>query len=354
MKRLKVYYLKGFFKVFSILSMGLSLVMSLCALIGKLDGLTPLGRSAGEIAFYGVLNFPKYLSYVMPLAALLSGLFDFGQASKFKETVAVKAGGGRLKLLLMPFILTGAGLSLFNFGLNEFVVPEASVKAKDMSRPEKKAGRPLFEESMGTVWLRAKDGSFVRLGFYLPERNLAKDVSIFRTAGGRLLERIEAAQAEYGPDGWLLEDVRIYDIERGQTKELARMSYRGLESPKALLRDVRKPEEMGIAGLRRYLKKLKEAGLRNPKLTVDMQAKVSYPFVNLFMLAIGVSLSVRRGMGGLLSGGLGLLIALLYWVGFTTALSLGYAGILPASAAAWLAPSAFGAVAVYLYRTIPE
>jgi lipopolysaccharide export LptBFGC system permease protein LptF len=43
-----------------------------------------------------------------------------------------------------------------------------------------------------------------------------------------------------------------------------------------------------------------------------------------------------------------------YWLAYTAALSLGYAGILPPVISAWLVPLAFGAVSVYLFTTIPE
>jgi lipopolysaccharide export system permease protein len=58
--------------------------------------------------------------------------------------------------------------------------------------------------------------------------------------------------------------------------------------------------------------------------------------------------------GGLFSAGLGLLLSLCYWFGFTLSLSLGYAGILPPVLAAWIVPLVFGSAAVYLFAKMPE
>jgi lipopolysaccharide export system permease protein len=106
--------------------------------------------------------------------------------------------------------------------------------------------------------------------------------------------------------------------------------------------------------LARYLRRLKEAGFKNQRLTVELNAKFSYPLVSLFMVVLGISFSARRGIGGLAATALGVVISLAYWFGYTMMLSLGYAGILPPLAAAWIMPLAFAALGVHLFRGIPE
>jgi lipopolysaccharide export system permease protein len=86
-----------------------------------------------------------------------------------------------------------------------------------------------------------------------------------------------------------------------------------------------------------------------------MNKKVSYPFINFFMMLFGISLSMRSRIGGgLFAAGLGLLISALYWFAYTMMLSLGYAGVVPPVVAAWLVPLVFGVVTVYLFRKIQE
>ena len=81
---------------------------------------------------------------------------------------------------------------------------------------------------------------------------------------------------------------------------------------------------MGIGELSRYTKRLKKAGFKNTKLIVDLNSKVSFPLINLFMVLFGIALSMRSKVGGgLFVAGLGLLISALYWVTYTFLLSLG-------------------------------
>lgn len=352
MPTIERYYLKGFFKLFLIISIGLSFILSVLELIEKLDEFMRNGSEASDMLLYAIYSFPKYLSYLMPLSALLSSLFVLGQASRRKEIVAVMASGGRIRRLLLPFVYVGVILSLVGFGLSEFVVPSASKRAKDIKSEVTKTVQPLFRE--GTVWLRADDGSIVRMDIYLPDRELTKGMSIFKIKGGTLSQRIEAEEAVYESGSWVLKNVRIFDIANASLNRLSSMKYPYLESPKSLMKEIKKPEEMGIVEHIRYVRKLQKAGLGNTKLVVDMNSKMSYPLINLFMLIIGISFSVRRGLHGLLSSGIGLLISLLYWFGFTMALSLGYAGILPAILSAWIMPFIFSIASVYLFMTIPE
>jgi lipopolysaccharide export system permease protein len=100
---------------------------------------------------------------------------------------------------------------------------------------------------------------------------------------------------------------------------------------------------------------LKNAGFNNLKLIVDLNSKISFPLINIFMMILGISLSSRsKHGGGLVTAGLGLLISLFYWLGYTFSLSIGYAGMLPPVLAAWTVPFLFGSLAVYLFLKTPE
>lgn len=345
-------YVKSFLRLFILLSLGLSATFALIGLIERLDEFLPFKPSPWMLAKYSLMTLPGYLSYLFPMSALLSGLFVFAQAVKSRETVAVLASGGSLRRLLMPFVLIGALLSAVSFMLSEFVVPQASAEAKkNIQSIKKQTALSFFVQ--GAVWLKAKDGSIVKMRLYGDDLRSAHGVSIFVLGEEGISRRIEAREAVF--EGlWKLRGVREYDLALGTVAESAEMPFPHLAPPEFFEDDVKRPDEMGFRELREYLQRLKDAGLRNQKLTVDMNSKVSYPFVNLFMLVLGISLAVRREMGGFVSTALGIFVSLLYWFGYTMALSMGYAGIMPPQAAAWAMPALFGSIAFYLYLKMPE
>jgi lipopolysaccharide export system permease protein len=353
---LKSHYAKEFLRAFAVVGFFLALILSLLDLVDMMGDMTSLRASVGGLAGYTALVFPRYLLYLMPAAALICSLYTVGRASRAKELVAVMAAGGRVRALLMPFVLIGAAISLTGFALGEFVAPACSERAEALRQSMKgRSALPSLQKD-GMIWLRADDGSIVKIDFFLENTDTLKGVSIFRTEGEGLREILLAERAVYSAaeKAWMLEGVRRYDIPTGDTETLKELRYPYLSSLEAFREEALKPFEMGILELSRYLERLHRAGFKNQRLEVDLQSKMSYPLVSLFMIVIGISFSAKRNLGGLAATAIGLLISLFYFFAYTMLLSMGYAGILPPLAAAWTMPLAFGAVSLWLFRKIPE
>jgi lipopolysaccharide export system permease protein len=362
-------YIKDFLKVLAVLGFGMSAIFSIIGLIDKVDAFIPHDPSVELLLKYILFSTPRYIYYLLPMAVLLSSLFVFSQAVKRKEIVAIKASGGKMKKLLAPFVAMGVVLTVFGFILSEFIVPGSSKGVHDIKNviTKKKEGAAFKE---GTIYMRGKDGSIVQISFYLPDIDVSKGVSIFRfDEVGGLKERIDAETGEWENSVWKLKNVTIYDVVRGIAVTVPEIEYPYIESPKIFQEGQRKVEEKTLTELIKYQRRLNEAGFKNIKLTVDISARLSYPLINLFMLLLGISLSLggafhknfrekimeggRLG-SGIIAAGLGLLISLIYWLGYSFFLSLGYAGTIPPVSAPWIMPALFAAGSIYLYSQIPE
>ena len=344
---LRKYYLKEFLKAFLIVAMGFSVMLASVDLVDKLDKFEV--KSAEILLGHMALVLPQYLVYTMPMASLFAALFLAGQAMRTKEALAVMAAGGRLRSLFLPIAITGAFLSLMSFGISEFIAPAGVRSAKAMTEGQRAS---LFKK--GTLWLRAEDGSIVRFFVYSKETRRARGVTIFRFEQGRLSERIEADEANYTDEGWLLRGVSIYDFDEARVRREKSLPVRDFVSSGFLEKEVLSPEEMGLKDLYEYSERLEKAGIRNIKVAVDMHSRLSYPFVNFFMVILGLALALRSGLGGLASTSLGVAVSLLYWFGYTMGLSLGYAGIFPPPLAAWIVPVFFAALSVGMFVKIKE
>jgi lipopolysaccharide export LptBFGC system permease protein LptF len=208
----------------------------------------------------------------------------------------------------------------------------------------------------GKVWMRAKDGSVVKADLYIEEDDSFRGMSIFRIGHEGLQEIMRADEARYHgrENTWVLKDVKRYDAKTGGVTTVRDVEFPLLSSPDVFREDSKKPYEMGFVELRKYLGRLEDAGFRNLKLKVEMNSKISYPLVSLFMVMLGISFAARKSMGGLIATAVGLLVSLLYWLVYTMALSLGYAGIVHPILSAWAVPICFGAVSAWLFRNIPE
>jgi len=354
MKIIQRLYLKDFFRLLVLITFGLSLIFSLIDMIGKTDSFMSAKASSWSLVLYAMLNMPRFLLYLLPMSILTCSLFTFSQAFRRQEIAAIKAAGGRLKTLFYPFIATGILLSLFAFATNEVIVPDFSRRADDLQNNlEGKEKKSAF--SGGTIWLKNNDGSPVRIDLYVAEKKIARGVRIFILGRDFLKEQIIAQEAFWNGTIWILNNVRIYDIETGEIKKVKSMEYAGLESPELFTNQLKTSSEMGIYELYHYMQRLKNAGFSNLKLVIDLNSRISFPLINIFMMMLGIALSTRGKIGGgLVTAGFGLLISLLYWLGYTFSLSIGYAGFIPPVLAAWIIPFLFGALAAYLFLKTPE
>ena len=354
MKIIQRLYLKDFFRLLVLITLGLSFMFSLFDLIGKIDNFIEAKDSLWSLTLYAFYRMPKVLVYILPLSVLICSLFVFSQASRRNEIAAIKTAGGSLRKLFYPFVVTGVLLSIFAFITNEIMVPSFSARASDLQRRlEGKGKKSVF--SGGAIWLKSKDGSPIKIDFYFPEKKIAQGVRIFISGKDFLEEQIIAGEAFWDGRTWILNDVTQYHVKTGEIEKIRTMAYAGLESPDLFARELVPPDEMGMYDLYRYVQRLKNAGFSSVKLIVDLNSKMSFPLINIFMMMLGIALSARaKTGGGLVTAGLGLLISLFYWMGYTFSLFVGYAGIMPPIIAAWSVPFLSGALAVYLFLNTPE
>jgi lipopolysaccharide export system permease protein len=364
-------YIVEFFKVLFILTIGMSVLFGILGLSEKLADFMQYDPTISQLAEYALASIPRYVLYFLPMGALLSSLFVFSMAIKRREIVVIKTSGGKMRRLLAPFIAIGIILMLFGFVLGEFVVPVTAFKVREVANEitQKGSSQTLFKE--GTLYMRGKDGSIVKIALYMPEKNMSQDISIFKYTDGEMTARIDAKSALWDGEQWKLMNVTIYSFVDGKYSSEKELLYSGIESPNIFREDVLKVEEMTITELIRYKNRLTDAGFKNNKLSVDVSSRLSYPIINLFMLLLGISLSVggeQKGFekifgtkthsahshAGVLSAGLGLVISMAYWLSYTFSLSLGYSGAIPPIIAPWIVPTLFSLFSVYLYFSIPE
>lgn len=347
-------YLKDFITLLSLLSAGFSAVFSVLEVIEKIGNFLPERMNIWRVGLMALYNFPRLFIYVLPMAVLVSSLFTFSQAARRKEIIAVRIAGGRLRSLFAPFIVIGVLISIVAFIAAEFAAPYCASLAMDLRNYAEGKTRKFSRTDTG-IWLKARDGSPVKIDLYLPEQHLVRGLTIFVSGTEFLKERIVADSAVWNGAVWTLQNISRYDVATGKTETIASMPYPDLASPDLFGEEARGTDELGIVGLYRYTQRLREAGFRNKGLAVTLNAKVSFPLVNAFMMVLGISLSARlRLTGGVMGAGVGLIISLMYWLGFSFALSLGHAGVLQPWLAAWAVPLSFMGLATYLYVTLPE
>ena len=353
MNRVQRLYIKDVTVLFLSLTLSLSALFSVISLIEKLDELTEMKVKGGGLFLYALLRIPEFIRYLFPMCLLLSVIFILSLASRRNELIVLKSAGQSMRRFFLPFLVLGLVAVLLNFLVAEFLTPISLGMLRSRVLSHKKEGS--FKSGKNGLWLRGRDDSVIHARVFFPEVNALRDVSVFYLKDGRLRERIEAKKGKWAGDTLRLKTVWIYHFRPDKTE--FRDSY---EIHNALSREVmdferKRLTEMGVDGLMRYDKLLKDSGFRNIKLEVDINSRLAYPLTNLFMLFVGIAISLKSRKGrGILSAGAGVLVSLAYWFLFSFMLSLGYAGVLNPIVSGWIIPVGSLFAGLYMFMSIPQ
>lgn len=191
-------------------------LLQMVDLFDRAEAFVARGMGFGAITFYCWLKLPGLLLQALPAAALAGAMTVFVALGRSRETVAIRAAGisqYRVLLMALPVPLLVAAAS---FALAETAVPASQARfAAWWAASEPAAER----EAPPPRWFRI-GGEIVRAAAASADGRRLARVEIFRRdREGLLAERLTAASAEAGPDGWLLHGVRRLRIDGGGAAE---------------------------------------------------------------------------------------------------------------------------------------
>lgn len=356
MRVIKRYFLSGFFKYFFIIILTLSGIMMIAEFFDKADEFYSDKTDFITVIQYLLLLTPRFLVYSSPIASLLSILIIIGISSRWGETIALRAAGESMRRHFSSFLIISLFITISAFLVNEVIVPASTRKATWIRNTKilKLPQRITYGEDV--LWFKGLDGSIIRIGDFVEDRDTILKISIFNLDKDfRLIKRMEAEKGEWKGDGWMLEDVTVYDINEGRAIGHKTLSTSAIEGPDIFRKEVKIPEEMNFIELYRYYSRLERAGFKNAKYIIRLYEKLAYPVINLIMVLFGISIALNtRFGGGIWATGIGIITIALYWLIYSISISLGNTGAIPAWTAPWIGPILFTIVGTVLFLRIKE
>jgi len=164
-----------------------------------------------------------------------------------------------------------------------------------------------------------------------------------RARGGR-------SDAWHAEQGW----IREFDAE-GETLRFTPFAESTLAIEPAAYFATQQPEPkyMSYSQLKTYVDRLRSSGFDVTDQQVALARKISFPFVTLIMTLIAVPFAVTTGRRGAMYGiGVGIVLAITYWVAISIFAALGSGGLVAPTLAAWAPNLLFAAGAAYLLLTV--
>jgi lipopolysaccharide export LptBFGC system permease protein LptF len=126
-----------------------------------------------------------------------------------------------------------------------------------------------------------------------------------------------------------------------------------LDPPRYFKTDTPDPAMMTYRELRDYVTRLEASGAYAVPDLVGLHRKVAFPFVTVIMTMLAVPFAAATGRRGSLYGiGVGIVLAIVYWVMLSLFGALGVGGVLTPILAAWAPNILFSAIAVYLMLAV--
>jgi lipopolysaccharide export LptBFGC system permease protein LptF len=126
-----------------------------------------------------------------------------------------------------------------------------------------------------------------------------------------------------------------------------------LEPPKFFSTEEPDADRITYGELKHYIGQLQTSGYHVVNYIVQLHRKVAFPFVTVIMTLLAVPFAVTTGRRGALYGvGVGIVLAILYWIALSVFVALGSGGVMSPMLAAWSPNILFGAAAAVLLLTV--
>jgi lipopolysaccharide export system permease protein len=346
--------IKDFSRLFALFIIAAPFLFILGDVTENLDRYLGQGLSTRQVAMGYVYQLPLFISWGMPVAALIATIFTVNAMTRHSEVAAAKAGGISFYRLFGALPVLGIVLTILGLVLVELVPVGTRLRAESMGeRQIQQVGRSdfVYRDMDGRSFgIRRLDVANAQItGITMERPGQEPDVPGVHAF---------ASTARYSPGtGWTLHDgyVRLMagpDIERAY--RFTELRPRGFDEPPDRLLDQQKdPDMMGYVELGQLVRSLQRSGSDPRDLMVERAQKLAIPVAAFVIILFGAPLANSAPRGGAAYGvGISLAVTIAYLMLFKVAGAAGATGTMPPTVAAWLPNGLFALAGVYFLARV--
>lgn len=340
------YLLRRFFLTFLVSMICFIIIFDLVNLVESIGNYLEAGAKAADVFMYYFCFTPFIVVLTCPIATLLASIFSIGMLAKNNELTAMKAAG--VSLYRIATTLVGGGMiiaiGLWVFG--EMILPEANSR-KNIIMAEKIERR---QSESATVYrnqmFQGLHGRIFQFTNYISRSATGEDVLIQVLDGSKLKQVITAKKFKWIDSVWVGSEVVVMDFGDFETdpepiKSVTHATYTFSdfgEKP-SYFEDWfsrQDPLSMDYFKLKKFIAVSSSLGKDVTKQVVDLNNKVAFPFINVIIILIGVSLASNPRRSGLgISFGVSMAISFVFYTCVKIAIEFGHEGTISPLLAAW-------------------
>jgi lipopolysaccharide export system permease protein len=268
----------------------LLVLLILVSFVSLVDELRDVGKGeydTGDAFLYMLLQMPRRIYELFPIAVLLGSLIGLGGLASHSELVAMRAAGVSVGAIVLGALRAGVLLLAAVLVIGELVAPESDQYAESMKAVA--ISQQVTLRSKYGFWARDGD-AFVNIREILPGARL-QDIYIYEfTPDRRLRLATHAAYAFYRGDRWELREIAQSEFlpDRVVSHSLESATWDSLLNPRLLSVVTVKPAMLSTWGLYSYGRFLRDNGQNAVPYEVALWSKLVMPAATLAMLLLAV------------------------------------------------------------------
>lgn len=317
---------------------GLVVILMTLDLLGESGRILAVeGNGEAELWKYVSLRVPQIIALFLPFSVLLATLVTFMTLNQASEVTIFRAAGLSAHQILMPLIVAALGVAAVNFAFNERFLTRANAELDAWKRAEYRPIEP-GQTQRTEVWVRAgEDLWHAREVRGTGAATRLVDVSIYDREADRLVSILRAAEARAQAPGWILDNVRRFDVESGQRQDFPRLAIVSQATPEQFTTADVNADHLSFWELRPAIAALDAAGRPTDTLVAKLHHKVSGPLSAVLMPLLGAVAAFGLARSGKLfiRAVAGLALGFAFFVADNFAMAMSDFGALPPWAAAW-------------------
>ncbi len=369
-RMLDLYVSREYLRVFLLGVLSLLGIFYISTFIDLADKLFRGAATTATLLQYFYFQTPQFVYYVIPMSVLVATLVTIGVLTKNSELLVMRACGISLYRTALPLLLFAVLASGTLFVMQEQVLAPANREADRLNRVMR--GFAPQTTALNRRWVIGQGGELYHFDFFDPMadrfsrlRVYHMDARLWRlmamTYAEDAIAQAAPADGESAP-GWIARHGwhREFVTAGSRRREAPGVRYTpfdqqamNFDPPAYFKSDVPDAEMMNYGQLQDYIVKLEASGAYVVPYLVALQRKVAFPFVTVVMTLIALPFAVTTGRRGALYGiGIGIVLAIVYWIALSLFGALGAGGLLAPTLAAWAPNILFGAAAIYMNLTV--
>ncbi|MFN7453600.1 MAG: LPS export ABC transporter permease LptG [Pseudobdellovibrionaceae bacterium] len=318
-----------------------------CTIFLAVDAMSTLvsypGVAGSAVIQYYIASLPEIAHRMLPVACLLGALFALSTLNRNNEMVALFSVGMSLSRITTPILLSVLLLSAVGYYVADQVIPSANRSKNFVFYHEIKRKPSLYSTVKNErIWYRSRDTIF-NIKTLNEKTARAQGLTLYTfNEKWDLIQMITAREVELLGENWKLFDgsVTLFteDSSFPITSDFKEKQIVMGEDAKDLSSTAHTSDVLSQKELKEFIRKNKEAGLDTVRYEVDYHSKFGFSFAALVMTIIGIPFGVSRTRSGstMVNVGICLGLVFVYWIFYSSALTLGNYGHLPPLLAAWL------------------